>query len=180
VSPQQLLGGNGPPTLRRNFWRYLTPQARSSTRLDELVGGSLQIAVQITPNTGIFAFAARTNSFHSANPLIGSIGIMPSIKISNQTTAPNALTGLKFSKLARAALISLWVSAVTVTDTVSLSVGDREVLFNANPNIEIANDVVDVSRDQILFAEPAEAGEDLFMPVTATTNVHLLVLIDEV
>lgn len=104
----------------------------------------------------------------------------PSIKVSNQATAANALNGLKFSKLATAALISLWVAAVTVTDVVSLSVGDREVLFNANPNLEISADVVDVSRDQILFAEPAEAGEDLFMPITAGTAVNFLVLIDEV
>ena len=35
-------------------------------------------------------------------------------------------------------------------------------------------------RDQILFAEPAEGGEELFMPVTATTAVGFLVLIDEI
>lgn len=106
---------------------------------------------------------------------------MPSIKIANQATSANALTGLKFSKLVSPALISLWVAAVTVTDTVGFSIGDREVLFGANPNIEISADVVDTSRDQILFAEPAaNIGADLFMPVTATTAVGLLILIDEV
>jgi len=105
---------------------------------------------------------------------------MPSIKVSNQVTAANALNGLKFSKLAGPALISLWVSAVTVTDTVGFSVGDREVLNAANPNIEISADVVDTSRDQVLFAEPAEGGEDLFMPVVATTAVGFLLLIDEI
>jgi len=104
---------------------------------------------------------------------------MPSIKVANQVTAANALNGLKFSKLAVPALISLWAAAVTVTDVVGLSVGDREVLNAANPNIEISADVVDTGRDQILFAEPAEGGEDLFMPVTATTAIGFLVLIDE-
>lgn len=105
---------------------------------------------------------------------------MPSIKVANQATAPNALNGLKFVKLSGPALISLWASAVTVTDIIGLSVGDREVLNAAAPNIEISADVVDTSRDQILFAEPAEGGEELFMPVTATTAVGFLVLIDEV
>lgn len=104
---------------------------------------------------------------------------MPSIKVSNQATNPNALTGLKFVKLAGPALVSLWLSGVTVTDTVGFSVGDREILNAANPNIEISADVVDVSRDGVLFAEPGGGGEELFMPVTATTAINFLVLIDE-
>lgn len=104
----------------------------------------------------------------------------PSIKTNNQVTAANALNGLKFVKLAGPALVSLWLSGVTATDTVGLSVGDREVLNAANPNIEISADVVDTARDQVLFAEPAEGGEELFMPVVATTAVNFLVLIDEV
>jgi len=104
---------------------------------------------------------------------------MPSIKVANQVTAANALNGLKFSKLLGPALISMWCAAVTVTDTVGFSIGDREVLLAANPNIEASADVVDTSRDQILFAEPAEAG-DLFMPVVAGTAVGFLILIDDV
>lgn len=105
---------------------------------------------------------------------------MPSIKVSNQATNANALTGLNFVKMVRAALISVWFSAVTVTDTASLSIGSSQVLVDANPNIEISADVVDDSRDQVVFAEPAEVGEELFMPVTATTAVNFLVLVDEV
>jgi len=104
---------------------------------------------------------------------------MPSIKISNQATAPNALNGLKFAKLAGPALISLWLSGVTVTDVASFSVGDREILRLANPNIEISADVVDTGRDQVLFAEPAEGGEDMFLAITATTAVNFLLLVDE-
>jgi hypothetical protein len=104
---------------------------------------------------------------------------MPSIRISNQATSANALNGLKFSKLAAPALLSLWASGVTGTDEISFSVGDREILRLANPNIESSADVVDTARDGILIAEPAGGGEDLFMTVTATTAVNYLLLIDE-
>jgi len=106
---------------------------------------------------------------------------MPSIKVINQATAANALNGLKFAKLARNALVSLYASGVTAGDTIGMSFGDREVLAIANgqPNIEISADVCDTGRDQILFAEPAEAGDELFLPVTVTTAMNFLVVIDE-
>jgi len=104
---------------------------------------------------------------------------MPSIKILNQVTSANALNGLKFQTLAGPALVSLYAAGVTVGDTISFSIGDREILTLGQPNIEISADVVDVSRDQILFAEPAEGGQDLFMPVTVTTATGFLVVIDE-
>lgn len=104
---------------------------------------------------------------------------MPSIKLSNQTTSANSLTGLKFSKLTRPSLITLYAAGVTVTDTIGLSLSDREVLNGANPNLESSADVVDVSRDLILAAEPGDAGEELFMPVVVSTATNFLLVIDE-
>ena len=104
---------------------------------------------------------------------------MSSIKVANQVTAANALTGLKFVKLLRPSLISLWAAAVTVTDTIGFSLGDREILNAANSNLEASADVVDTGRDQILYAEPGDPGEELFMPVVAGTAVGFLILIDE-
>jgi len=104
---------------------------------------------------------------------------MPSIKNTNQVTAENALTGNLFAKLKRPALISLMAAGVTNSDTIGMSIGDREILRNANPNIEISADVVDASRDGILFAEPAEQGQEVSMPVTVTTATNFLVVIDE-
>jgi hypothetical protein len=105
--------------------------------------------------------------------------MMPSIKIANQATNTDALSALKFRKILRPSLVSLWCSAVTVTDTISFGSQDRDVLQLANPNIESSADVVDTDRDQILFAEPFDPPDELFMPVTATTAVGFLVLIDE-
>jgi len=104
---------------------------------------------------------------------------MPAIKITNQATNANALSTLKFSKLTMGALLSLYASAVTATDVISLSVDNEEFLRNANPNIETAADVVDTDRDQILFREPTGPG-DIFLPITATTAVNFLLVIENV
>lgn len=104
---------------------------------------------------------------------------MPAIKVSNQATSTNALNGLKFAIPLRAFLLSLWISAVTVTDTVSMSFGTRQVLVDANPNLEISADVVDIDRDQVLFNERSNAQE-LFLEVTATTAVNFLLVYDMV
>jgi len=105
---------------------------------------------------------------------------MPTISVMNQVTAANALTGLKFAKVPPGgALLTLYAAAVTVTDTISFSIGDREILRAANLSIEISADVVDTGRDLVLAAEPAEGGEDLFMPVTATTAIGFRLFIDE-
>lgn len=103
---------------------------------------------------------------------------MPSIKVANQATATNAVNGLKFSKLSAPALLSLYASAVTVTDTIGLSVGSEDFLVDAGPNIEASADVVDTNRDQILFSEPVPDG-DIFLPVVATTAVNFLLVIEE-
>lgn len=103
---------------------------------------------------------------------------MPSIKLVNQATTPNALNGLNFEDIpAGGALLSLYASCVTATDRVSLKVGSEDFLVSAAPNIEIAADVVDTDRDQILYQEPVPAGK-LFLPITATTAVNVLIVLE--
>lgn len=101
---------------------------------------------------------------------------MPAIKVSNQATNTNAVDGLKFSRINRPTRLSAWLSAVTVTDTVSISVDQTDYLVNANPNIEASADVVDTDRDQVLFDEPVRKGQ-LFVAVTATTAVNFLIVL---
>lgn len=102
---------------------------------------------------------------------------MPSIALKNVATTANAVDGLKFRNLPGPALISLYASGVTAGDVISLSVGNEDFLVNGQTNIEASADVVDTDRDQILFQEPVPAGE-LFIPITATTAVNFLVVIE--
>lgn len=103
---------------------------------------------------------------------------MPAIKVSNQVTAANAVTGLKFSKQANPFLATLWASGVTVTDVIGFSVGSEDYLLAGNPNVE-ATDIANFLVDRILDREPCQDGE-LFVPVTATTAVNFGLIIEEV
>ena len=103
---------------------------------------------------------------------------MPSIRINNQASSANALQGLQFEELDGPALLSLYASSVTATDTVGLSVSGEQLLVDATPNLEVSADVVDTNRDAILVREPVPAGK-LFMPVAATTAVNFLLVIED-
>ena len=105
---------------------------------------------------------------------------MPAIKRVNVATTTDALANRKFKVIPpRGALISLFAAGVTAGDTLSLSVGNQEVVVDAEPNIEASADVVDTDRDAILVNERVPGGE-LFLPITATTAVNFLLLIDYV
>lgn len=104
---------------------------------------------------------------------------MPAIKRVNVATTTDALQGLKFKVQGNPALVSLFASGVTAGDEISFSVGSREVLVNAEPNIEASADVVDIDRDAILIQERVPAGE-YFIEITATTAINFLLVIDPV
>ena len=105
---------------------------------------------------------------------------MPAIKLVNQTTTPNAVNGLNFEDIpAGGALVSLYASGVTATDTIGLKVGSEEYVVDAAVNLESSADVVDTDRDQILVQEPVGQGK-LFVPITATTAVNFLLIIEYV
>ena len=104
---------------------------------------------------------------------------MPAIKITNQATSTNALANNTFRTIGRPSLLTLYASCVTATDSISLSVGTKQIVVNANPNIESSADVVDTDRDMILFREPVPMG-DIFLPITATTAVNFILRIEEV
>jgi hypothetical protein len=101
---------------------------------------------------------------------------MPSIKRVNVGTTTNAVEGLLFSELARRAFLTLYASCVTVTDLIGMSINSVDIIRGASPNLE-ATDVVDTARDLIVHREPVGAGK-IFIPITATTAVNFLLVIE--
>lgn len=100
---------------------------------------------------------------------------MPSIRAAGGTNA-DLFSNLQFADIpATGAILNAWVSSVTNGDTWGLSVGDRAVVANGTEcNIESSADVIAINLDQMVFNEPVGGGH-IFLPVTVTTEINVLV-----
>lgn len=101
---------------------------------------------------------------------------MPSLRFIVAATTTDAMANRKFNVIpAGGAILNLWASGVTVTDTFGVSVGDRDIMVDGSSiSIEVSADVVDVERDQLVFNETVEGGQ-IFLPVTVTTAAQFLI-----
>jgi len=104
---------------------------------------------------------------------------MPSTLLKNIAAGTaNALDGLQFQDIPEpGALVSIWASGPTAVGTISYSVGTERFLVDAEFNVEIAADVVDTNRDQILEREPVPAGKQ-FLAVNGQIG-NVLVVIEQ-
>ena len=104
---------------------------------------------------------------------------MPSIKANITATTADALATRKFKTQGRPALVSLWVAGQAAGGLIGFSVGSQEFLVNGLINLEAA-DVLDTSRDQLMFQERVPAGE-YFLPITlGGTDVTFLLVIEPI
>jgi len=101
---------------------------------------------------------------------------MPSLRFRVSATTTDALANRKFSVVpAAGAILNIWVAGVTGTDSFGISIGDRDIMVDGSLiSIEISADVIDVSRDQVVFNEVIGGGQ-LFLPVTVTTEAQFLI-----
>lgn len=99
---------------------------------------------------------------------------MPTVRFGTATST-DALANRKFNIVPQGgAIVNLWASSVTNGDTFGLSIGDRDIVVNGTEmNIEIAADVIDIARDQMVFNEVVGPGQ-LFLPVTVTTEAQFI------
>jgi len=102
---------------------------------------------------------------------------MPAIARVVATATQDALSGLKFKTLTGPALITLAVSAGTAGEDVSLSVDSQEFVSQGEVNLEVANEVVDMERDVLLFEEVVPAGEMFLTIPVVTSTVQFKILI---
>lgn len=102
---------------------------------------------------------------------------MPAIKRTVSAASENVLEGIKFSVLNAPALVSLYASAGSAGNTLSLSIGDRDILVDAAINLESADRTVDTQRDALLAQEGVPAGKlYLNIPTVSTDVTYLLVI----
>ena len=101
---------------------------------------------------------------------------MPSLRFRVSSTTTDALANRKFAVVPTAgAILNMWCSGVTGTDSFGISIGDRDIMVDGSLiSIEISADVIDTSRDQVVFNEVIGGGQ-LFLPVTVTTEAQFLI-----
>lgn len=99
---------------------------------------------------------------------------MPTIRIGGATNA-DIFSNLQFADIpATGAILNAWVSGDDL-DTYGISVGDRAVVAGGTEcNIELSADVIDTNRDQVVFNEVVGGGH-IFVPVTAATEIQVMV-----
>jgi len=73
------------------------------------------------------------------------------------------------------AIMNVWATSVTVTDTWGISVGDRDIVVGGSvANVTSAAGVVDTDRDQVVFNEIVSGGQ-IFLPATLTADMNFLI-----
>lgn len=100
---------------------------------------------------------------------------MPAMKRVNVASTADALTTERFREVPGPAYLDLYASGVTAGDTISLSIGSRELAVDVEPNIEASADVVDTDRDAILVGETIGRAI-LHLRVVATTAINYLII----
>jgi|TARA_R110002126_G_scaffold145259_1_gene291303 hypothetical protein len=77
-------------------------------------------------------------------------------------------------------VVNMWASCVTNGDTIGLLLNRTEIMPTDEMNIEISGDVIDTSRDQLVFSTVVGAGQ-LRVPVGAvTTEVQFLLSVEPI
>jgi len=101
---------------------------------------------------------------------------MPSIRFIVPATTTDAMANRKFNVIpAGGAIMNVWATGVTVTDTFGLSVGDRDIIVGGSvTNVTSSAGVCDVDRDQVIFNEEVDGGQ-IFLPCTLTTDMNFLI-----
>jgi hypothetical protein len=93
---------------------------------------------------------------------------MPTIKGNAAAATGNALEGVKFSVIPNSgAAVNMWISCAANGGTFGLAIGDRDIVIpGTEANVEVAADVIDVARDQVVFNEIVGPGQ-LYLPIGA-------------
>ncbi len=101
---------------------------------------------------------------------------MPSLRFIVPATTTDAMANRKFNVIpAGGAVMNVWASSVTVTDTWGISVGDRDIVVGGSvANVTVSAGVTQIDRDQVVFNEVVEGGQ-IFLPATLTTDMNFLI-----
>jgi hypothetical protein len=105
---------------------------------------------------------------------------MASRRLAVTAVTADAIATEEIRRVEVPSIINFWAAGVTNGDQVGLLLNRTEILPSGEINIEIAADVIDTSRDQLLFNTVIGRGQ-LRIPVPAvTTEVQFLLSVEPI
>lgn len=105
---------------------------------------------------------------------------MASRRIDVGAVTADAIANEEIRRVTAPSVVNFWASCVTNGDTIGLSLNRTEIMPVDECNIESSADVIDTSRDQLLFNTVIGRG-DLRVPVGAvTTEIQFLLSVEPV
>jgi hypothetical protein len=105
---------------------------------------------------------------------------MASRKLVITAVTADALATEEIRRVETPSRVSLWASGATKGDSVGLALGRTDIMPSDDVNIESSADVIDVSRDQLVFETIVGVGQ-LRLPVTAvTTELQVLISVEPI
>ena len=105
---------------------------------------------------------------------------MPVIRRTITAATQDALANLKFATQGVPALVTIAISAGTAGEDFSFTVDSNEFVAQAEINLEVANQVIDMERDVVMLAERVPAGQYFLSVPVVTTDVSFTVIIDPI
>lgn len=95
-------------------------------------------------------------------------------------TTTDALVNELIKDVEVPSIVNMWATAVTVTDTIGLSLDKTTIMAPGTANVSAAAlGMVDTSRDQLVFNSVVGTGK-LRMPVTVTTSAIFLLSVEPI
>lgn len=103
---------------------------------------------------------------------------MPSVRRLVSAVTSDDLLGLDIRLINRPSRVNLWASAVTVTDTIGMSIGKVEIMPQGTCNVRAAAvGLVNIQDDQLIFGTIVGPGVgDLKIIITTLTTSLIYVL----
>lgn len=106
--------------------------------------------------------------------------MLASRRIDVGSVSADAIANEEIRRVSRPSSVNLWASSVTNGDTIGLLLNRTEIMPTDECNIESSADVIDTSRDQLVFDTVVGRGQ-LRVPIGAvTTELQFLLSVEPI
>ena len=105
---------------------------------------------------------------------------MASRRIDVAAATADAIANEEIRRVEVPSVVNMWASCVTNGDTIGLLLNRTEIMPTDECNIEVSADVIDTSRDQLVFGTVVGRGQ-LRVPIGAvTTELQFLLSVEPI